>query len=100
MLFPKFSIGIDWTGWLTSSPEMIAYLDGNTTFNLKQVWGTEFKIPLKYYITNYLSCDVTPYYTYWRINDSDVVTISGTPLYEPESKTNELGVMTGLTYTF
>lgn len=98
--FQKLSIGIDWTGWLTSSPKMRSYLDEGGTFRLRHVWGTEVKIPIKYYLFKSLTFDFTPYYTFWRINHSGVVEISGMPLYEPDSNTNELGILTGITYSF
>ena len=98
-VLPKLSLGVDWTGWLTSQAKMKAYDEGET-FRLRRVWGTQIKLPIKYYLLEKLSLDVTPYYTYWRINQSDPIPIQGSNLVkvEPDSNTNELGVLFGFTY--
>jgi len=98
--FQKLSVGIDGTAWLTAASRMRSYLAEGATFRLRDVWGTEVEIPIKYYLLKNLTLDITPCYTFWRINHSSVLEISGTPLYEPDSNTNELGILTGLTYTF
>ncbi len=99
-IFPKFSLGIDAEGLITSSPKMESQLDEGGTFRLKNVWGAEVKLPMKYYLLENLTLDFTPYYTFWRINQSDPVVISGVAYVEPDSNTHEEGLMTGLTYTF
>jgi hypothetical protein len=99
-VIPRLSLGIDWAGWLAIDPKMKAYLYEGGTFKLGNVWGTEVKAPIKYYLLKSLSLDVTPYYTYWHISHSNSVVISGTSYYEPDSNTNELGVMAGITYGF
>jgi hypothetical protein len=98
--FQKLSVGLDWTGWLTSTPKMRSYLAEGATFRLRQVWGMEIKLPIKYYLLKNLTFDFTPYYTFWRINHSGVVDVLGMPLYEPDSNTREEGFLTGLTYAF
>ena len=66
------------------------------------VRGYEVKMPIKYFLLKNLSIDVTPYYTYWHINKSDVVVPPDypIPLIEPDSNTHEEGLLGGLTYIF
>ena len=101
-VLPKLSLGFEWTGWLTIKPKMHAYDFGGLDFKLGQVWGYEVKMPIKYFLLKNLSIDVTPYYTYWHINKSDVVVPPDypIPLIEPDSNTHEEGLLGGLTYIF
>ncbi|MGD0336369.1 MAG: hypothetical protein ABSB18_04640 [Candidatus Omnitrophota bacterium] len=99
---PKLSVGFE-AEWMTTLPDLrklhaddIGY--GDITFKLGYVWGTEVKLPIKYYILKNLSLDITPYFTYWKIKHSDVDPNSG--LYEPDSKTHLEGVLGGFTYSF
>jgi hypothetical protein len=96
------SVGIDGEGMFSvgHSSKMRADLYEGGTFILKEVYGAEVKIPIKYYLLKNLSFDLTPYFTYWYIGQSDLVEISGRSYYEPKSKTHIEGLLTGLTYLF
>ena len=70
-------------------------------FRLGSVWGINFELPIKYQLFNHLSLDITPYYTYWKINESNKIDIGGgVYIYEPESKSKIYGVLSGFTFTF
>lgn len=104
-LIPKLSCGLE-AEWLPAiEPEMYAdnwflTVPERTTFELKNVYGIELKMPIKYYLLKNLSFDVTPYFTYWTIKQSDPVLTSDGYYYEPDSTTHIEGVLAGFTYSF
>lgn len=79
---------------------MRADFDEGGTFDLGCVFGAEVKLPVKYYFLKNLSFDVTPYFTYWEINESTPTLIAGDYGYEPYSTTHIEGLLVGLTYSF
>jgi len=93
--FSRLSTGMEAEIMGAYKPKMHA---NNTeiTFNLRNVWGAELSLPIKYYLLKNLSLDITPYYIYWHIGAS--VPVDG--WYEPESKTNLRGLLAGITYVF
>jgi len=97
----KLSVGMEAEIMGAYKPKMHAN-NIDVTFNLGTVWGTELKLPIKYYLLKNLSLDFTPYYTYWYIGASNIVPIGDTGFgwQEPESKTNLQGLLTGITYVF
>lgn len=101
-LVPRLSTGIEVE--LMGSPEELTWMradfDEGGTFDLGCVFGAEVKLPVKYYFLKNLSFDVTPYFTYWKIDKSTDTLISGRPYYEPDSKTHIEGLLVGLTYGF
>jgi len=104
-LIPKLSIGGE--GEIMLAPGGLRKLHADsaggipdTTFNLGFVWGTELRAPIKYYLLSNLSLDVTPYFTYWKINKSNIVAVDGGYLQEPESNTHLEGLLAGFTYSF
>lgn len=99
-ILPKFSAGaeVQVTGSLDA--KMRADLDSGGTFQLGSVVEWDVKMPLKYYILKNLSFDVTPYFNYWNISESDTVEISGGLYVEPNSHTHTEGVLLGLTCIF
>ena len=97
---PKFSSGIDIEGLIGVQPKMHSDLYEGATFQLGSVSGVEVKLPLKYYMLQNLSWDLTPYYSFWRIKRSDPAVISGVSYQEPDSRTHVLALQTGLTYCF
>ncbi len=99
LFFSKLSVGMDTEVMIACRPKMRVNTM-SATFKLGNVWGAQVTIPLKYYILKNLSLDLTPGYAYWNIQDSDVVAVNGTPLYEPESKTNLKFLQAGITYVF
>ncbi len=100
LLLPKFSVGIDAEAMFAINPRMRADLYEGGTFKLKNVHGAEVRIPIKYYLLKTLSLDLTPYFTYWHIGQSNIVEISGDSYVEPKSKTHIEGLLAGLTYIF
>lgn len=99
-LLPKFSCGAEIEVMGAIDSKMRADLYEGGTFILKDVYGFEVKVPLKYEIFKNLTFDATGYFTWWSISRSDPVTISGTAYYEPDSHTYVAGLLTGLTYAF
>jgi len=99
-LIPKFTLGmeIEFMGGIDAKMRADLYEGG--TFKLKGANGIEVKLPLKYSLSKNLSFDLTPYYTYWNIRQSDPVEISGSFYYEPDSTTHQEGLQIGLTYRF
>jgi hypothetical protein len=95
-------LGLDFE--LMGAPEglrkMHAQLGSGGTFNLGSVWGYELELPIKYYIVENLSLDLTPYYIYWNIDESDTQIIDGTAYYEPHSRSKIYGYLVGFTMTF
>ena len=99
--FSKLSIGMEAEMMGAYKPKMHANnIDVN--FKLRNVWGSELRLPIKYYLLKNLSLDITPYYIYWHIGASNFVPIDDTGLgwQEPESKTNLRGLLAGITYVF
>ena len=103
---PKFSLGFE-AEWMITLPNLrklhandTGY--GDTTYKLGSVWGAEAKLPIKYYILKNLSLDITPYFTYWKIKQSNDVPLDDTGFYsyEPDSKTHLEGLLAGFTYSF
>ncbi|MDE2009693.1 MAG: hypothetical protein KGJ09_06400 [Candidatus Omnitrophica bacterium] len=92
----KLSVGLDAEMLFAINPRMHADTL-NDTFKLGAVWGTEVKLPIKFYVLNNLSLDITPYFTYWKIQASEVLPDG---YYEPVSKTHEEGLLSGMTYIF
>ncbi len=85
--------------------EMHSELYDGTTFTLGTVWGLELSFPIKYALSRRIALSFTPYYTYWRINESDtrLVTSGGFPagyFVEPDSHTYMYGLLFGLTVSF
>lgn len=101
-LIPQVSTGIDFEMMFSNShlAKMRADLYEGGTFELKNVYGLEVKAPIKYYFLKNISFDVTPYFTYWHIKESDPVLISGAYYVEPDSRTHIEGLLTGFTYNF
>ena len=104
-IIPKLSIGGE--GEIMFAPGGLRKMHADsagglpdTTFSLGLVWGVELKAPIKYYLLKNLSLDVTPYFTYWKINKSNVVAVDGGYLQEPESNTHLEGLLAGFTYSF
>jgi hypothetical protein len=100
--FPKLSAGIEveWLFTFKDSRRMHDYLN-DRTFKLGNVWGTELKIPIKYYLLRNLSLDVTPYFTHWKIKHSDYIPLGGDLyVYEPDSQTHIEGLLIGFTCNF
>ncbi|MFH1414208.1 MAG: hypothetical protein ABIG56_05120, partial [Candidatus Omnitrophota bacterium] len=97
---PRITAGIDLDWMSADSPEMRANLYEGGTFNLENVWGIEIMAPIKYLFGKNLSFDITPYFTYWNIDKSDPVSISGSLFYEPDSRTHIEGVQVGFSCYF
>ncbi len=93
--FPRLTAGFEAEYLFTYRPKMHAD-NIDTTFTLGHVWGTNLRMPIKYYVLKNLSLDLTPYFTYWQIHASNV--LDG--WYEPQSKTHLEGLLLGLTYSF
>jgi len=101
--FPKFTAGVDFEGIpLSVEPKMsVDDFGGGYKFNLGPVTGISVRIPLKYYILKSLSFDLTPYFDYWQIKESDSISVSAnTVVLEPDSDTQIKGVLVGFTYSF
>jgi hypothetical protein len=98
---PEFSAGADveWMFVPNHLAKMRADLGEGGTFGIKNVHGAEVKLPLKYHFAENFSFDLTPFYTYWKIGESDLVKIGNSYYYEPDSKTHIGGIMAGLTYS-
>jgi hypothetical protein len=102
---PKMSCGFE-VEWMPAiEPEMIADMwflsvPETTTFKLESVYGVELKMPIKYHLLKNLSLNVTPYFTFWNIGESDPVLTSDGYYYEPDSTTHIEGVLAGITYSF
>lgn len=101
-LTPRFFLGVEAEGLFSPSfsTRMRADLYEGGTFHLGGAYGVDIKAPLKYYFFKNLSLDLTPYYTYWRINKSKTLDISGTLYQEPKNKTHIRGLLVGLTHYF
>lgn len=99
-LMPWLSAGLDAKWMFGIEPKMWADLFEGGTFDLQDVWGSEISIPVRFELYKKLNLDVTPYYTFWNIHESNPVTISGTAYVEPDSQTHEIGVLVGFSYTF
>ena len=104
-LIPKLSIGGE--GEVMFAPSGLRKMHADAaggfpdiTYNLGLVWGVELKAPIKYYLLKNLSLDVTPYFTYWKINRSNYVSTYGFYSYEPKSYTHLEGLLAGFTYSF
>lgn len=98
----KFSAGIDIESMFSpnSWSRMRADLYEGGTFNIKRVSGVELTLPIKYYLTQNIGIELTPYFTYWHISDSDPTEISGDWYYEPKSRTHIEGIIAGISYRF
>ena len=80
--------------------------------NLGNKPGFKAELPYTYKMNSQWSLVLTPWYEYWKIGKSNWVpqTINGVPqynssgqqygVYEPSSKTNQLGIDIGVSYTF
>ena len=101
-ILPHLSCGVDLEGMTThkSQRKMRADLYEGATFHLGSVYGTEIKLPIKYRFWQNVSFDFTPYFTYWKIHESDTRMISGSPYVEPDSKTHIEGLLAGFSYLF
>ena len=94
----KLSVGLEGEWLLAFSPRM--YADGiNADFKLGTTWEAELKAPIKYFLFKNLSLDITPYFTYLRINPSKFIPDgdTGYGFYEPDSKTHEEGLLGAVT---
>ena len=74
--------------------------------NLGSKIGFKLEIPYTYHMNSNWSFVIKPWYEYWEIGKSNVVpqTVNGVPngsgVYEPASKTNQLGVDIGVSCSF
>ncbi|MDE2027533.1 MAG: hypothetical protein KGK03_07645 [Candidatus Omnitrophica bacterium] len=92
-ILKKLSVGLDGELLFAINPRMYADIL-EYTFKLGSVWGALVKAPIKFYLSSNMSLDLTPYFTYWKINASNV---SPDGYYEPTSKTHEEGLLSGMT---
>jgi len=101
-ILTNLTCGVDLEGMVThtSLRKMRSDLYEGATFRLGSVYGTEIKLPIKYQFWQNASFDFTPYFTYWRIHESDTQTISGVSYIEPDSKTHIEGILAGFSYLF
>ncbi len=101
-ILPKLSCGVDFEIMTThkSVRKMRADLYEGATFRLGGVYGIDLKLPIKFLFLENTSFDFTPYFTYWKIYESDTQMISGIPYVEPDSNTYIEGVLVGLSYHF
>ncbi len=101
-LTPKFTAGIEAEGMAAPSAWARMRSDyDDYTYELGTVYGAELKLPLKYYLSKYISIDATPYLEYWDIEKSNEHWISSTEyMYEPHSQTTILGILAGISLIY
>jgi hypothetical protein len=96
----RWGVEVEWMFSPEHLRKMRADLYEGGTFNLGWIYGAEVKMPIKYNLLRNISFDVTPYFTYWDIKNSDLVLINGSYYSEPDSTTHIEGLLVGLTYSF
>jgi hypothetical protein len=95
----RLSVGLEGELLFAFNPRM--YADGiDADFKLGTTWEAELKAPIKYFLLKNLSLDITPYFTYLRINPSKFIPDGNTGYgyIEPDSKTHEEGLLGGMTF--
>lgn len=102
-LTPKLSSGIEFEWLFTPSTyrKMRADLGDGYSFKLGNIYGVDVKIPIRYHFSKNFSFDLTPYFTYWHIGQSEYIHYYDSYyLVEPKSNTHIEGLLTGFTYSF
>ena len=103
----KLSIGLDLIGAMSPSWEStskmktdFAGLTKENTFDMGKAYYYKISLPIEYNATPNIAVNLTPYYDHWRFDSSDKITYDGVILYEPSSKTDEVGFTLNVTYKF
>jgi hypothetical protein len=101
----KLSTGIDaeinWSpAWSSINYMSSPYGD----YDMGSAYNLKVEVPVSYNVTQQLSVNLTPYYSYWHFNSSSAqnTVIDGIPVtsYEPSSETNSAGLNVGVSYRF
>ena len=95
----KLTVGLEGELSLAFAPRMYAD-DIDADFKLGTTWEADIRAPIKYFIFRNLSLDITPYFSYLRINPSKFIPDgdTGYGFIEPDSKTHEEGLLGAVTF--